>query len=289
MSAVVEYLFVVNEAAGPGHGFTARLVDDAARALGGARRVSCASPDEVRALVRDLPAGAVPVAVGGDGTVNRLAEALRAESAAARPWGVLPAGTGNAFAHSLGIRNPAEAVEALLGGSVVAIDAMATSCPDVPLALVSLSTGFEGSFLRRLAARRARSRIWSAAIGLAASAGRRRRGVRLIADGEEILSPEERSYSAGFYNMRCYAFGRAMVPEADPRDGLAHAVVYRDASGYWRAIGGRDPARSPGLRRAFRRARLETEHAVQFDGEAAPPGRYDVWVEPAALRVFARR
>ena len=282
------FLLLVNARAGAAHRRAAvRRAEGALVAAGGAARMArCASLAEAREALRGLAPEEIPVAVGGDGTVNLIVRALRAEGQGPRPFGVLPAGTGNAFAHSLGIRDTEQAMRTLRDGSVTSLDVLATGHPDAPVALVSLSAGFEARFLRHLAARRVPSRLWSAGVALALSAGRRCSGVRMTADGVELLAPGESFYSAGFYNLPRYAFGREVVPEADPRDGEAHAVVYEVSAAYWRTLGRGAAAALRVRRRRFRQARIETAAPLQADGESVSGGAFDIRVERAAIRVL---
>ena len=61
------------------------------------------------------------IAGGGDGTVQEVATGLLGLDT---PFGVLPLGTGNDFAHQLGVpKRPAEAVGALLEADIVPVDA----------------------------------------------------------------------------------------------------------------------------------------------------------------------
>ncbi len=63
------------------------------------------------------------IAGGGDGTVQEVATGLLGH-AHTTPFGVLPLGTGNDFAHQLGVpKRPAEAIRALLAADVVPVDA----------------------------------------------------------------------------------------------------------------------------------------------------------------------
>ncbi|MEP0546166.1 MAG: diacylglycerol kinase family protein [Rhodothermales bacterium] len=63
------------------------------------------------------------IAGGGDGTVQEVATGLLG-NAHATPFGVLPLGTGNDFAHQLGVpKRPSDAVRALLAADVVPVDA----------------------------------------------------------------------------------------------------------------------------------------------------------------------
>ena len=280
------FLFVVSARAGRR---TRGLAREAARALEASVETALVSDvDEARARLRGAEVAVVPVAVGGDGTVNLVARALRAEGMATRPMGVLPAGTGNAFAHSLGAGRMHQALEVLRHGIVRALDVMVTDHPVLPLALVSFSSGFEGNFLADVARRRARGLPAHVSPWLFATLARSYRGAMLSCDGEVVLRPEERFYSAGVYNLPCYFFGRRVVRDADPSDGQADARVYPGGGDYWRTL--LAPGGLPGAAvraRRFRRARLESEGPVQADGESAVGGAIEIVVKPEGLCVLA--
>ena len=279
------FLFLASARAGRR---TRGLARDTARALGDSVETAVVGDvDAVRACVRNADDAVVPVAVGGDGTANLVARALGAEGMAMRPMGVIPAGTGNAFAHSIGAGRVHDALEVLRHGIVRALDVMVTNHPVLPLALVSFSSGFEGNFLADVARRRARGLPGYASPWLIATLARSYRGTTLACDGEMVLRPEERFYSAGVYNLPCYFFGRRVVRDADPADGQVDARVYPGGGDYWRIL--LAPGRLPGATvraRRFRRARLESDGPVQADGESVMGGAFDIVVEPCGLCAF---
>jgi diacylglycerol kinase (ATP) len=111
-----------------GRGKAAILAEDVLRSLerrGAAARVfpTRARGDaeaEARRFSREAAAGAV-ICIGGDGTVNEVANGLRGSEI---PFAVLPMGTANMLAGEFGIRpDPKAAAEAVLAGSRVRLDA----------------------------------------------------------------------------------------------------------------------------------------------------------------------
>lgn len=241
------------------------------------------------ALAR-LEPGGVPVAVGGDGMVGLVAAALRECGMGDAALAILPFGTGNILARTLGLDDLGRAVLALREGAPSRVDVMRTSHPSAPVAVVSISGGFEGRFLMRYGGLRRFGRPLGALAALAESWGRAD-SVALELDGEPVLGREERAFSAGLYNTRMYAGGVVMSPDADPADGVGESVVYRSASAYWTTVarrlrGGPARARSGVIRRRWRRARLESSGPLQIDGEARAAGAISVWMEPAALPVL---
>lgn len=87
--------------------------------------VSQCPGDEARLADQALADGAgLIVAVGGDGTWSHVANRLVASGRKDVTFGILPAGTGNDFAKSLGVyhADPEGAVAAIAGGREVAVD-----------------------------------------------------------------------------------------------------------------------------------------------------------------------
>lgn len=256
------------------------------------------TPSDMLAGVRGLRAGVVPVAAGGDGTANLLARAMWKEGLRETPCAVLPLGTGNAFAHALGVGRMGVALEALAAGSVRAVDLMVTSHPEAPAALVSISAGFEGRFIRALAREQTWRRAFAAAHALRAAFEAPDREVELILDGRRFVERGQRHYNAGLYNLPCYAFGAVVHPGADGQDGRAEAVVHASAGSYWRALGkrarwreasvwgtagGARRRRSPRMTR-WERAWFEAPDGLQVDGEHVGPGCFEIRVVRAALQ-----
>ena len=63
--------------------------------------------------------------VGGDGTIHEAIEGLmQSEKSKYLSLGIIPAGSGNAFAEDLGLRNPLDALENIIIGNISRIDVM---------------------------------------------------------------------------------------------------------------------------------------------------------------------
>lgn len=257
-----------------------------------AETVMIRSRAETLAAVQAIPPDAVPVAVGGDGTVNLLVGALHEAGMSNRAIAVLPLGTGNAFAHPLELGTVRAALAALQRGEARAVDLMVTTHPDAPVATVSISVGFESRLLQVVAAGITWRRwlgVWTHVPRLA---GRAWRGTTVETDGEPFVSGEEPVCNVGLYNLPCYGFGWRMWPEADPADGAAEAVACLSPWAYWKTLvtGLRTarprPAGVDPRARRWRVARFDTSGPVQVDGEVIAGGRFEVRVEPGALRVL---
>lgn len=110
--------FVINSAAGSSDADTKReVIESVLQAEGRRGDLHFCSPSDLarvarESAVRALPARSAVVAVGGDGTLNTVAQAAHAVGCA---MGVVPQGTFNYFARTHGIpADPTEAVRLLL-------------------------------------------------------------------------------------------------------------------------------------------------------------------------------
>ena len=118
-------LFIINSASGRQDSETTRTAIEAAlQAAGRHADLIFTEPKKLAGAARDAAAtakarGSAVVAVGGDGTINAVAQAAHAQGCA---MGVVPQGTFNYFARSHGIpTGTAEATALLLGATPVPV------------------------------------------------------------------------------------------------------------------------------------------------------------------------
>lgn len=261
----------------------------AAPELQDSETVPVRSVDEATAALEKLEAGTVAVAAGGDGTVALMATALRNSGREDTPLGLVPLGTANILAHELGVEEPTTALRALREGDLGRVDIMCTTHPAAPVSLVAVSCGFEGRFMSYFQGKRHLGRGAGAIAGLFLSWGGHR-PILLELDGEVVVSPDDRVFSVGLYNTRCYAWGVVMSPDADVADGWGEAVVYESRGAYLATVGAgmklvsQRPS-SGVVRRRWLSARIETEGPFQIDGESVASGSFKLTMEAGALRV----
>lgn len=288
------FVFLVNEAAGSGlaprrlDALLAKHPDLAARA----RIVRSTSPREMDAVLR-LHDDEIPAAVGGDGSFNALVTLMDRRGELQRPLALVPFGTGNATAHTLGLRSASVAITALERGDTMPLDIMRTSLPQVPIALVSCSTGFESNFLRRYSALRYRSRQWAGWSALLLNVPKRTRNVSLRIDGADWVRGTDLVHNVGVYNIPHYAFGKVMWRGMQANDGLAIAAEVSSPVWYWNliALGVTAPSqrnlseqRLPGVRTIrWRTASLSTPLGLQVDGESIDAKHVELTVDPRAV------
>jgi diacylglycerol kinase family enzyme len=237
----------------------------------------------------DLDPETVPVAVGGDGTLSLMVQALHTIGALGRPVAFLPFGTGNAFAYPHGLLPLDGAIQALHARRTVALDLMITDHPGAPVAVMTLTTGIEAIFVRHFAAFRPWTRPAAIAYAFGRSLGAGRTRVTLEVDGASLIPPGTACIGAGLYNTRCYAFGQEVLPWADPGDGRAEAVAYLTRRAYVRGVLGgvrQDRSGPATVLRTWRTARIETEGILQIDGEVIEPKTLRVTLEAGALHLL---
>ncbi|MBT4611002.1 MAG: hypothetical protein HOM68_01375 [Gemmatimonadetes bacterium] len=239
-----------------------------------------------------LDATRTPVAVGGDGTVGSVARLLRAEGLSDRPMGVLPLGTGNGLAHSLGIASLSRAVATLQDGVPQPVDALMTTHPQAPVSMLNISVGLESLVTRDYQAWRHKSR-WTAAL----AAGMRRglwrvSGVAVDVDGQRIVQRQDKICNVGMHNMPCYGFGVTPQPSADPTDGQMDLRIHLSCASYWAYMASATIRRaSPIVPRPdwprIRQVKISTVLPVQADGESLSPATFEIEVVPAAMTILA--
>jgi len=241
--------------------------------------------DNMLVELSSLPISTVAVAVGGDGTVNMLAQVVLKEGES-RVMGVVPFGTGNAVAHQLGAGSRKKAFEILQNGKPVSIDVMKTNHPEAPLALISFSCGFEATLLYHYARGRKTNRRIAGANAFLKTVGKGNRNVVLKLDGESVLNEHDLFYNAGLYVIKKYAYGINMNIDAQLDDGLAEFLVYKTSLGYWRDLLGAGAFGKPGKRAPIQRWKNAIFHApegLQCDGESISGGTVELEVLPGAL------
>lgn len=229
----MKYTVVVNPIAGNGRG--ARMIPLLKQRLDAA-----GSPYEIRQthrageaveLTRDAQ-GEVIIAVGGDGTINEVANGMAAD----KVLGIIPAGSGNDLIKSLGIPGkPLEALACLLDGKIVEIDLGRVQCGGMS------AEGRENVMSDRLFTN-------GVGIGFDASVAIKKgeisylkgTAVYVLAVFQTLRTYKAPTFSlrtngypatekqlllAAIGNGRCAGGGFYLTPEADPSDGLLDVTL----------------------------------------------------------------
>lgn len=195
------------------------------RADADVRVESCSGPDDLADLLggRD---GRTPVFAGGDGSVHTAVSALRArgELSAELPMGLLPMGTGNDLARTLGIPlDPADAARALLGGRVRPLDLAVDDVGGVVVNAVHLGIGAEAAEKAGALKEKLGKAAYSVG-GVLAGAGATGWQLRVEVDGV-FVHTDEPVLMVAVTNGRTIGGGAELAPAAVPDDGLLDVIV----------------------------------------------------------------
>lgn len=186
---------------------------------------ACADPGDLAALT-EARDGRQLVLAGGDGSVHLLVATLHGRGALSpdTPIGLLPLGTGNDLARTLGIPLDAEAAaSALLAGRSRALDLIVDDGDGVVVNVVHLGIGAQAAEQ----ASALKDRIGKAAYAVgSALAGVSEQGwrVRVEIDGA-VVHDGEPVLMVGVCNGRTIGGGAEIAPDAEPDDGLLDVVV----------------------------------------------------------------
>jgi diacylglycerol kinase family enzyme len=246
-------------------------------------------------------AGATPVAVGGDGTINAVADGvLRAGGQTS--MGVLYAGTSPDFCRFHGI--PADggrALDALLAGRAAQVDAAAVSFAD------SRGAAASGHFVCACniglgSATAAFANRWRKILGDGPGTGlglvramlrHRPFACRIDVDGESFAF--QRANHIMILKSPYIASGLRVTPGPEPADGGLLALVIHDKNPAAllallpAAYAGTLAERSGVFARRCAAVRVETTPAqpVEFDGDARGTGPVSIRVLPGVLSLIA--
>lgn len=218
-------LVVTNEAAGTADEAAIKSALEALRSGADVRRETCREPGDLdRAL--DGAGERTVVVVGGDGSVHAAVQLLlsRGELSPDRPLGLVPLGTGNDLARTLGLPlDPAAAAQVVLRGRRRPLDLLVDETGAVVVNAVHLGVGAEAA--ARGAPLKDRLGMTAYVVGsIAAGATSTGWGLRVSVDGEE-MPVDGRALMVAVANGRTIGGGTVLAPQAKPDDGLADIVV----------------------------------------------------------------
>jgi diacylglycerol kinase (ATP) len=254
----------------------------------------------VRAAIAD--GARLLFAMGGDGTVQALVNAVVAERAGENgvTIGILPSGGGNDFAAALRLaKDPAAVVAGLRDATIRSVDVLRARTGD---GATRLFVGGGGVGLDVEASRHASGsyRRWPGRSRYLASALHAWRefqpiGVRVEFPDDDLAAIDARAMLAATLNTPSYGAGLRVAPEARVDDGLLDFAILKNLSAaeVGRAIpkmfaNGALPD-SYFTRRKVSAVILQTDRECMFhgDGEILGPAPVRVEVVPKAIRVLA--
>jgi YegS/Rv2252/BmrU family lipid kinase len=243
-----------------------------------------------RTLARDaVDRGArLVIAWGGDGTVNEVASVLAFGPAA---LGVVPAGSGNGLARTLGVPwSPAEALRVALRGADRLID-VGELGGRLFVNVAGIGLDAEVALRFNTHARERRGLLPYLALGLQSVLRDSARDYTIRLDGEPV---RRRALLVFCANGQQYGSGACMIPGARLDDGVLDLMVVGDRprlARLWlarRVLTGSLPAAPDVLVRQVRSFEIAADGPLRFhvDGEPAlGGGTLEGCVHPGALRV----
>jgi YegS/Rv2252/BmrU family lipid kinase len=256
--------------------------------------VTTSSPEELEdALACHHDAGTI-VVLGGDGSLHAVVTALHAAGRLADvAVGLVPMGTGNDFARTLELpTDPAMAAAIAAAGKERALDLIVEVEGAVTVNAAHLGAGTDAA----IAAEPHKERFGPIgyAIGALVSGFRvRGKHLTITVDGDRV--PDRgRVLQVAVGNGRFVGGGAALLPEADPADGLMDVAVVFSHTRRERLM----YALSLGLRRHHHRDDVDYRRGAEVTVEGAPlpctndgeitdsMSAYTWHLEPGALRML---
>ena len=165
------------------------------------------------------------VSAGGDGTLNEVVNGI-AQGGCNAVLGVLPLGTGNDFARTLGVPNNLDtAIEQITAGKTRAIDLVRVTSDSVRYFANVSSGGFSGVVDEKLTPDMKRTWGPLAYLRSAAAAFSELRGYATQVTLDDAEALELDLYNVVVANGRYVAGGIPIAPEAELADGLLDIVL----------------------------------------------------------------
>jgi len=231
------------------------------------------------------------IAAGGDGTVTQVANGLIGSDAT---MAILPMGTGNDLARTLGIgKSMDRAIAAIKKGRTIQMDVGRWHTDQEEGYFLNIAgMGFDAAVAERInqGFKSLRGTLAYLAAVVTTLGRYRAKEVRLILDGAII---EESIMLAAIANAQCYGGGMMVAPMASVTDGMLDIVLVKELGkvAFLRAFpsvfkGGHMGHRAVEHYRA-RSIRLEPRGESPFlmDGELTPCKWAEIEVLPAALKI----
>ena len=167
--------------------------------------------------------------MGGDGTIHETADALMQSGKANDfPMAVIPSGTGNAFAQTLGELQPKKAIRKILQGEAIKIDAMEIKQgAEVSYAVNIIGWGMASKVNQISDQLRALGGIRyniASLIGIA-TMKKKRLALRM---NQEVIDEDALLFLA--LNTVYTGKGMKMAPDADFSDGLIDIIMFKSAN-----------------------------------------------------------
>jgi YegS/Rv2252/BmrU family lipid kinase len=168
-------------------------------------------------------------AMGGDGTIHEIADGLmQSGKASDLPFSIIPSGTGNAFAQTLGELKPKKAIQKILDGERLKIDAMEIKQGSKTSYAVNIIGWGMASRVNQISDRlRILGGIRYNIASLIGIATMKKKKLILRMD-DEVINEDALFFLA--LNTVYTGKGMKMAPDADFTDGLIDIIMFKSAT-----------------------------------------------------------
>ena len=168
-------------------------------------------------------------AMGGDGTIHEIADGLmQSGKASDLPFSIIPSGTGNAFAQTLGELEPKKAIQKILDGERLKIDAMEIKQGSKTSYAVNIIGWGMASRVNQISDRlRILGGIRYNIASLIGIATMKKKKLILRMD-DEVINEDALFFLA--LNTVYTGKGMKMAPDADFTDGLIDIIMFKSAT-----------------------------------------------------------
>ena len=231
------------------------------------------------------------VAAGGDGTISDVMQGvLGTDSALA----ILPMGTGNDFARTLGLLDLDGAIDAIASGTIKAIDVGQWRQAGKQGHFLNVAgCGFDACVAERVNTgfRCLHGQAAYAAAILQVLRSYRSLQLSIEVDGERM---EQKAMLCAIANAQSYGGGIRVAPTASLTDGLLDLVLVGDLGrleflkSFPQVLRGSHLKHPKVFHRRFRDLKLSSSppSPILMDGELLPTGEVEIQVLPLALRII---
>src|SRR5207253_1643504 len=200
-------------------------IQDRLRGLKAERFCISEQPGDAEKFATEASDFDLVVSAGGDGTLNEVVNGI-ARGGCHAALGILPLGTGNDFARTLGVPNDLEtALDHIIAGQTRAIDLVRVTSDRVRYFANVSSGGFSGVVDEKLTPEMKRKWGPLAYLRSAAAAFSELRGYATTVALDDAEALDLDLYNVVVANGRYVASGIPIAPEADVADGLLDIVL----------------------------------------------------------------
>lgn len=259
--------------------------------------VNTSTPEELEHALTSHPNVDGVVVLGGDGSLHAVVEALRkAERLDSVVIGLVPLGTGNDFAGTLGLpEDPALAAGVIVGNQIESIDLIVDGNDRVVINVAHIGIGAEAAIAARPLKKFLGPVGYVAGALIASVKGIATPGAKLLItlDGDPLF-PHGSVIQLAVGNGRFVGGGAALLPDADPSDGRLDLMVtyagrrHRRIAYAWKLSKGTQHEHVDVLYRQGTTVTVVGDPLpCTSDGELTEPVAEHSWrIEPGAIRMW---